>query len=52
MHQLQRRFNSLAPGSCYSIFELIIFKLILSTDLLSISNEIALRWMPQDLAEG
>ena len=43
--------NSLAPGRCCSIFKLVIFKLISRRDLLSISYEIALRWMSQDLAE-
>ena len=43
--------NSLAPGRCCSIFKSVIFKLISRTDLWSISYEIVLRWMPQDLAE-
>ena len=44
-------FNSLAPGGCCSKIKLVIFKVISMIDIWSISCEIALRWMPQDLAD-
>ena len=41
--------NSLDPGRCGCNLKLIIiFKFIYITDILSISCEIALRWVPQD----
>ena len=40
--------NSLAPG--YNLI-LVIFKLTSRVDVLSISDEIAVRWMPQDLTD-
>ena len=43
--------NSLAPGKYYCNFELVIFKAISMIDIWSISSEIALRWMPQHLAD-
>ena len=45
----QKLQNSLAPGRCSKNIELGIFKLISTIHTLSISCEIALRWMPQDL---
>ena len=44
--------NSLAPGRSGSNLKLIIFKLILRIDILSISFEFALRWMPQNTFDG
>ena len=44
-----RQSDSLAPGRFVRNLELVIFKLILKIDILSISCEIALRWMPKDL---
>ena len=41
-------FNSLATGRWVNDFEIIIIKLILQIDILSISCEIALRRMPQN----
>ena len=41
-------FNSLAPGRCVCNVELVIFKLIPRRNILSISCEIALMWMPSD----
>ena len=43
--------NSLAPGRCDFAFKLIIFKLISRIDVLSISCEIALRWMSGNLSD-
>ena len=34
------------------VYELIIFKLMSRVDILTISSEITLRWMPQDLTDG
>ena len=49
---LSNNFNSLAPGRCGCNLKLIICKLILSRiDTLSISCEIAFRWIPQDLTD-
>ena len=45
---LWRSFNSLAPGRCRCNLQLIIFKLISMINILSISCEITLRWMPQN----
>ena len=45
------KFNSLAPGRSGSNFKLVIYKLISRIDILSISCETALRWMPQDLID-
>ena len=44
-------FNSLAPGRRGCNIKLTIFKLILRIDILCISCEIALKWMPQDFAD-
>ena len=43
--------NSLSPGTYGCNLKLVIFKLKSRTDILSISCEIALRWMPQDLTD-
>ena len=43
--------NSLAPERCSSKLKLVNFKLKSRIGILSISNEIALLWMPQDLTE-
>ena len=43
------RLNSLASGRCDCNFKFVIFKLIPWIDILSISCEIAIRWMPLDL---
>ena len=42
---------SLVSGRCGCNLELIIFKLISRIDILHISYEIALRWMPQHLID-
>ena len=42
-------FNSLSPRICSFNIEFVIFKLISWTDILSVSCEIALSWMPQDI---
>ena len=42
-------FNSLAPGRCPSYLKFILFELIPRADILSISPEIVLRWMPKVL---
>ena len=44
--------NSLAPGRYYCKFKLIIFKFTSQKDILSISCEMALWWIPQDLPDG
>ena len=41
--------DSTAPGRCSCKFKLVVFKLILRIDILSISCEIASRCIPQDL---
>ena len=41
-------FNSLASGKCGSNFKGVISEHILAIYILSMSCEIALRWMPQD----
>ena len=41
--------NSLAPGRCGYYLKLIIFKLASRINVLSVSCEIVLRWMPEDL---
>ena len=43
--------NSLVPGRCGWNLNLVIFKLTSRVDTLSISGEIALRWMPQDFTD-
>ena len=43
--------NSLDPGRCGCNLKFAIFKLIWRGDLLSISCEITLRWMTQDLSD-
>ena len=43
--------NSLAPERCCCGHELVIFKLISRTDISSISNATALRWMPHVLTD-
>ena len=43
--------NSLAPGRFQFHFRLVIFKLILVNGSWGISYQIALRWMPLDLAD-
>ena len=43
--------NTLAPGRCKCNIKYILFKLIPWIDILSISCEIALGWMPQDLTD-
>ena len=40
--------NSFAPGRWYCHFELVIFNLISRIDILNITGEIDLMWMPQD----
>ena len=45
-----KRFNSLASERCTCNLKLVTFKPIPRIDLLSISCEITLRWMPLDLA--
>ena len=44
-------FNSLAPGKCQFNFRQVMFKLILVNGSWGISYEIALRWMPLDVAD-
>ena len=44
-------FNWLVPGRFNFKFRLVIFKPILVNGGWGISNEIALRWMPQDLTD-
>ena len=44
--------NSLDPGRCGYNVICVIFKHNLAMDILSISCEIAIRWMLQDLTEG
>ena len=46
------KHRSLVPGRCGCNLKLIIFKRMSRTDILSISCEIALRWMPQELTYG
>ena len=43
--------NTLAPGRCGCNLKLVIFKHTSRVDILSISCEIALRWMPQDFTD-
>ena len=43
--------NSLAPGRYWYNLHLIIFKLISGIGMFSISCEIALRWMLQDVTD-
>ena len=43
--------NSVAPGRCCCNFKWVIFKVISMIDIWSISCNIALSWMPQDLAD-
>ena len=43
--------KSLAPGRWGCNIKLIIFKLISRIDIMGVSGEFALRWMPQDLAD-
>ena len=43
--------NSLVPRRCGCNLKSIIFKLISRTDVLCISCEISLRWMPEDLTD-
>ena len=45
------QFNSLAPGGFDYSLKLVNFKLISMIDILSISLEITIRWMPQHLTE-
>ena len=45
------RLNSLVPGRCGCNLKLVIFKLTSRLDILSISCEIALRWMPKDFTD-
>ena len=47
----QYMINSLVPGRCGCNLKLVIFKLTARVDILSISCEIALRWMPQDFID-
>ena len=44
---VKKNLNSLAPGRYGNDFKVVIFKLILRTDILSLSYGIALRRMPQ-----
>ena len=44
--------NSLAPGTLNYNLKLVMFKLISRIDILSVSCEIALRLMPQDLTDN
>ena len=46
---LIKQLNSLTPGRCGCNLKSVMFKLISRIDILSISCEIAPRWMPQDL---
>ena len=43
--------NSLAPRRCGCYLKSVIFKLVSMINILSISYEIVLRWMPQDLTD-
>ena len=43
--------NSLAPGKCSCNLKLVISKPVSRIDILSISGEIALKWLPQDLTD-
>ena len=45
-------FNSLAPRTCGCDPEFVIFKLLSRIDIMSISCEIVVRSMPQDLTDG
>ena len=46
-------FNSLAPGTCGSIFlKVVILKLIIHNSGLGIHSPIALSWMPQNLTDN
>ena len=45
------RVNALDPGGSDCYRKMIISELISSTDVLSISSEMALRWMLQDLTD-
>ena len=42
-------FNSLTPGTYSCSLNLVIFKLISTIDIMSISCEITVRWMPRNL---
>ena len=44
-------FNSLAPGRCGCYLKSVIFKLVSQINILSISCEIVLKWMPPDLTD-
>ena len=44
--------NSLVPARCRCNLKLVIFILMARVDILGISCEIALRWLPQDFIDG
>ena len=46
------KFDLLAPGRCGCTLKLAIFKLLSMIAILSLSSEIALKWMLQGLTEG
>ena len=48
----QNNINSLAPGRCASYLKFVTFKVVSRINILSISCEIVLRWMPQGLIDG
>ena len=41
----------MAPGRFGSNFKNVIFKLILQIDIMSVSFEMVLRWMTQDISD-
>ena len=43
--------DSMAPWRCTCNLKWVIFKRISMLDILSISNQIALIWMPEDLTD-
>ena len=51
-YQIVQLFNSLAPGRCSCNLKLIIFKLVSKIDVLRVSYEITVMWMPGDLTDS
>ena len=49
---INEAWDPLSLGICHSNFKWVIFKHISVNDILSISLEIKLRWMPQDFIDG
>ena len=50
-HGSHGKLYSSAPGRCSCNLKLVVFQLIWGIDIVSISCEIAIRWMPQDFVD-